>query len=61
MFMLGVPMLMGAFVTLLVSSSLFPDERDFRILGPLPIHRGVVFGAKMAALVLFVGAFIAAH
>ena len=59
MFMLGVPMLVGAFVTLLVSSSLFPDERDFRILGPLPIHRGVVFGAKMAALVLFVGAFIA--
>jgi hypothetical protein len=58
MFMLGVPMLMGAFVTLLVSSSLFPDERDFRILGPLPIRRGVVFGAKMAALVLFVGAFI---
>ena len=59
MFMLGVPMLMGAFVTLLVSSSLFPDERDFRILGPLPIRRGIVFAAKMAALVLFVGAFIA--
>jgi hypothetical protein len=59
MFMLGVPMLVGAFVTLLVSSSLFPDERDFRILGPLPIRRRVVFGAKLAALVLFVGGFIA--
>ena len=58
MFMLGVPMLMGALVTLLVSSSLFPDERDFRILGPLPIRRRVVFGAKLAALVLFVGGFI---
>jgi hypothetical protein len=58
MFMLGVPMLVGAFVTLLVSSSLFPDERDFRILGPLPIRRRVVFGAKLAALVLFVGGFI---
>ena len=59
MFMLGAPMLVGAFVTLLVSGSLFPDERDFRILGPLPIPRSVVFGAKMAALVLFVGGFIA--
>ena len=58
MFMLGVPMLIGALVTLIVSASLFPDERDFRILGPLPIRRGVVFGAKLAALVLFVGAFI---
>ena len=58
MFMLGVPMLMGALVTLLVSSSLFPDERDFRILGPLPISRSVIFGAKLAALVLFVGGFI---
>ena len=59
MFMLGAPMLVGAFVTLLVSGSLFPDERDFRILGPLPIPRSVVFAAKMAALVLFVGGFIA--
>ena len=58
MFLLGVPMLVGAFVTLLVSSSLFPDERDFRILGPLPVRRSVVFGAKMTALVLLVGSFI---
>ena len=40
MFMLGAPMLVGALVTLLVSSSLFPDERDFRILGAAAGHAG---------------------
>jgi hypothetical protein len=58
MFLIAVPMLMGASITLLVSSSLFPDERDFRILGPLPIRRGVVFGAKLAALGLLVASFV---
>ena len=57
---IGLPMLLVAFVTLLVSHSLFPDERDFRILGPLPVRRSVVFGAKLAALLLFTGLFIAA-
>jgi hypothetical protein len=52
-------MLLAAFVTLLVSDSLFPDERDFRILGPLPVRKGVVFGAKLTALALFSGLFIA--
>ena len=37
MLIIGLPMLLVAFVTLLVSHSLFPDERDFRILGPLPV------------------------
>ena len=36
LFFIGLPMLLVALVTLLVSQSLFPDERDFRILGPLP-------------------------
>ena len=45
--MIGLPMLLVAFVTLLVSHSLFPDERDFRILGPLPVSRLVVFHAKL--------------
>ena len=46
MFFIGLPMLLVAFVTLLVSHSLFPDEKDFRILGPLPERRHVVVGAK---------------
>ena len=56
--LVGLPMLLAAFVTLLVSDSLFPDERDFRILGPLPVRKAVVFGAKLTALALFSGLFI---
>ncbi|HEY1306825.1 MAG TPA: hypothetical protein VGF24_24900 [Vicinamibacterales bacterium] len=55
MLMIGLPMLLVAFVTLLVSQSLFPDERDFRILGPLPVARSTVFAAKLAGLLLFTG------
>jgi hypothetical protein len=57
---IGLPMLLLAFVTLMASGSLFPDERDFRILCPLPLPRTVIFRAKMAALFLFSGLFIAA-
>jgi hypothetical protein len=62
MMIIGLPMLLVAFVTLLVSHSLFPDERDFRILGPLPVRRVVVFRAKLGSLLMFTGLFtIAAH
>jgi hypothetical protein len=62
MMIIGLPMLLIAFVTLLVSHALFPDERDFRILGPLPVSRLVVFRAKLGAVALFTGLFIiAAH
>ena len=60
MMIIGLPMLLVAFVTLLVSHSLFPDERDFRILGPLPVRRLVVFRAKLGALLMFTGLFTAA-
>jgi len=60
MLIIGLPMLLVAFVTLLVSHSLFPDERDFRILGPLPVRRFVVFRAKLTALLMFAGLFTAA-
>ena len=56
---IGLPMLLVALVTLLVSQSLFPDESDFRILGPLPVRRGVVVGAKFAAMLAFTGLFAA--
>ena len=60
MMIIGLPMLLVAFVTLLVSHALFPDERDFRILGPLPVRRLVVFRAKLGALLMFTGLFTAA-
>ena len=59
---IGFPMLVVAFATLLVSQSLFPDETDFRVLLVLPVSRRVVFASKLVALTLFVGIFIvAAH
>jgi len=60
MTIIALPMLLVAFVTLLVSHALFPDERDFRILGPLPVRRVVVFRAKLGALLMFTGLFTAA-
>jgi hypothetical protein len=60
MLIIALPMLLVAFITLLVSQSLFPDERDFRILGPMPLRRTVVFRAKLAAVFLFTGLFTAA-
>jgi hypothetical protein len=55
---IGLPTLFVAFITLLVSQSLFPDERDFRVLGPLPVRRTLVFGTKLAALLLYTGMFV---
>ena len=52
-------MLLISLATLVVSQSLFPDERDFRILGTLPVRRIVIFRAKLAALFLFMGMFAA--
>jgi hypothetical protein len=59
---IALPMWIVALVTVLVSHSLFPDETDFRVLIPLPIGRGLVFGAKLLALALFAGVFtLASH
>jgi hypothetical protein len=59
-FLIAVPMWIVAFVAVLVGPSLLPDETDFRVLGAMPVTRPVVFGAKLAALVLFIGLFVAA-
>ncbi len=58
LFLTGLPMLLVALLTVLVSQSTFPDERDFRILGPLPVRRFVIVGAKFAALFAFAGMFV---
>jgi len=57
---IGAPMLVVAFATLLVSHSLFPDETDFRVLLALPVSRRLVFLSKLGSLALFAGIFIAA-
>jgi hypothetical protein len=57
--LVGLPMLIVAFVTLIISSSLFPDERDVRILGPLPVSKTTIFAGKLTAVALFTALFIA--
>ena len=59
-FLIAVPMWIVAFVAVLVGPSLLPDGTDFRVLGAMPVTRPVVFGAKLFALVLFIGLFVAA-
>lgn len=53
-FLIAVPMWLVAVSVVLVGHSLFPDETDFRVLMVQPISRGVVFAAKLTALLQFV-------
>src|SRR4051812_31447018 len=55
---MALPMWIGAFVTVLISHSLVPDETDFRVLMPLPIRQSFVFAAKLLALTIFCGIFV---
>jgi hypothetical protein len=56
---IGLPMLVVAFVAVLAGDSLLPDETDFRALRVLPVTDRMIFGAKLAALALFAGLFVA--
>lgn len=54
------PMLVVSFVAAIEWQSLFPTERDYRNLMPLPVSRMQMFLAKLTALMLFVLLFAAA-
>jgi len=56
----GLPMWIAAFITVLISHSLVPDDTDFRVLMPLPVTRRFVFVAKLLALAIFCAIFIGA-
>ena len=58
-FLMAVPMWFIAAAVALVGHSLFPDQRDFRILMAEPLSRLTIFTAKLASLLLFVGLFVA--
>ena len=60
LFMLCVAMFIVALIGIVVSQSMFPSEIDFRILTPLPLTRGEVFGAKLLALSMFTAVFVIA-
>ncbi|HEX5214854.1 MAG TPA: hypothetical protein VFV98_05295 [Vicinamibacterales bacterium] len=57
-FLIGVPMWVAAFATVLVGHALFPDETDYRILTPLPVSRATIFRAKLFALFKFAALFV---
>jgi hypothetical protein len=57
-FLMALPMWIVATMVVLVGHSLFPDESDFRILMAQPLTRGVVFGSKLAALLLYLALFV---
>ena len=58
-FLMAVPMWFVAGAVALVGHSLFPDRTDFRILMAEPLSRLTIFISKLAALLLFVGLFVA--
>ena len=57
-FLMAVPMWFVAAAIGLVGESLFPNQTDFRILMAMPLSRPAIFGAKLAALLLFGGLFV---
>ena len=58
-FLIALPMWIVAAAMALAGHSLFPGETDFRILMAEPLSRSEVFAAKLAALLVFAGLFIA--
>jgi hypothetical protein len=57
-FLIAVPMWIVAAAVVLTGDSLFPDQTDYRILMAEPLRRQVIFGAKLASLLLFIGLFV---
>jgi hypothetical protein len=49
-----VSMILTGFITVFEWDSLFPDEKDYYNLTPLPIGPRILFFAKLAALMLFI-------
>ena len=56
-FLIALQMWVVAAAVALVGHSLFPDERDFRILMAEPVGRAEIFAAKLAALLVFAALF----
>src|SRR3974377_408658 len=58
-FFLSFSMIAMAFIVVFKWDTLFPDLRDYQILTPLPLRSSTLFLAKMTALALFLGLFLA--
>lgn len=55
LFLVVIPMFVVAVAAALQWDTLYPDERDAAVLGPLPVPPRTVFLAKASALMLFLG------
>lgn len=60
LFMIAVPMMLVGLVAVIAAPLMFPDETDYLVLTPLPISRALLFGAKLAAVLVVIGAAIVA-
>lgn len=58
LFYLSASFVMITLVATLQWQSLFPGERDFQVLAPLPIRRADIFLARILALALFLAIFL---
>ena len=59
LFFVSLAMAVLGLVTVLKWETLFPDRRDFSVLGVLPLRHGTIFKAKLVSLLLFLGVFAA--
>lgn len=57
LFFVSLAIVVLGLVTVLKWESLFPDRRDFSVLGVLPLRHGTIFKAKLVSLLLFLGVF----
>ena len=58
--MISLIVMLSAFVAALVAPAMFPTEVDYVTLTPLPLSRRRIFGAKVAAVLIFAGTVILA-
>lgn len=58
LFYLSAAFVLALLLATLQWQSLFPGERDYQVLGPLPIRRSDIFFARIAALALFFALFL---
>jgi hypothetical protein len=58
--MICLIVMLSALVAALVAPAMFPTEVDYVTLTPLPISRRRIFGAKVAAVLIFVGSVMVA-
>jgi hypothetical protein len=58
--MICLIVMLSAFIAALVAPAMFPSEVDYVTLTPLPLSRRRIFGAKVAAVLIFAGTMILA-